>query len=212
MDKKDSSILNVTIQDTKYRVDGNAVYCDMIVKVNLDSFEQQYFQFTPKFVKKVIGEHLPIVKSITNYCYSDVHPLVAKYYIVPGGGAKVLAFDKNYYKKCRKLDNEKLLNVGDVIPVKQIIKTDCECETYDYCQTFTITGKAVCLPEDEFNLEKGKFLASCKAAEKVSKRVSRLYHAIWNRAGAAFKAVETEYKNSLTWIDNSSKIIKEIAQ
>lgn len=60
MDNKDFSIFNVNIQDTKFRVEDNATYCDLIVKVNLNSFEQQFFQFTPKFVKKVISEHLPV--------------------------------------------------------------------------------------------------------------------------------------------------------
>ena len=204
------SALNVSIQDTTYRTEGNTTYCDMIIKVNLNNFENQFFGFTPTFVKKVISEHLPVVKTVTNYCYSDLTPVVAKYYITPGGQAKVLAFDKNYYKKYRKVDSENLLNVGQMIPVKDIIKTCGECESYDYCQTFTVTGKAVCVPEDEYSADKGKLIASSKAAAKAAQRINRLYQAIRDRIEKMHTCINDEYATSLNWIDQSNKVIESV--
>ena len=204
------SALNVSIQDTTYRTDGNTTYCDMIIKVNLNNFENQFFGFTPTFVKKVISEHLPVVKTVTNYCYSDLHPVVAKYYITPGGKAKVLAFDTNYYKKYRKLGSEKLMNVGDMVPIKDIIKTCGECETYDYCQTFTVTGKAVCLPGDEYNKDQGMIIASSKATAKAAQRINRLYQAIRDRIEKMHTCINNEYTTSLNWIAQSNKVIENM--
>lgn len=204
------SALNVSIQDTTYRTDGNTTYCDMIIKVNLNNFENQFFGFTPTFVKKVISEHLPVVKTVTNYCYSDITPVVAKYYITPGGQAKVLVFDKNYYKKYRKVDNDSLLTVGQMIPVKDIIKTCGECESYDYCQTFTVTGKAVCVPDDEYNADKGKLIASSKATAKAAHRINRLYQAIRDRIEKMHNCINDEHTTSLNWIDQSNKVIESI--
>ena len=204
------SALNVSIQDTTYRTEGNTTYCDMIIKVNLNNFENQFFGFTPTFVKKVISEHLPVVKTITNYCYSDLTPVVAKYYITPGGKAKVLAFDKNYYKKYRKVQPENLVNVGDMIPVKDIIKTSGECESYDYCQTFTVTGKAVCVPGDEYNENKGMLISSAKATSKAAQRINRLYEAIRNRIEKMNTCINDEYTTSLNWLAQSNKVIETI--
>ena len=204
------SALNVSIQDTTYRTEGNTTYCDMIIKVNLNNFENQFFSFTPTFVKKVISEHLPVVKTITNYCYSDLTPVVAKYYITPGGKAKVLAFDKNYYKKYRKIQPENLVNVGDMIPVKDIIKTSGECESYDYCQTFTVTGKAVCVPGDVYNEDKGMLISSAKATAKAAQRINRLYQAIRNRIEKMNTCINDEYTTSLNWLAQSNKVIEAI--
>lgn len=204
------SALNVSIQDTTYRTEGNTTYCDMIIKVNLNNFENQFFNFTPTFVKKVISEHLPVVKTVTNYCYSDINPVVAKYYITPGGSAKVLAFDKNYYKKYRKVANDNLLTIGQMVPIKDIIKTCGECETYDYCQTFTVTGKAVCVPGDEYSADKGKLIASSKATAKAAQRINRLYQAIRDRIEKMHTCINDEYTTSLNWIEQSNKVIESI--
>ena len=204
------SALNVSIQDTTYRIDGNTTYCDMVIKVNLNNFENQFFNFTPTFVKKVISEHLPVVKTVTNFCYSDITPVVAKYYITPGGQAKVLAFDKNYYRKYRQVEPNRFLEVGQMVPVKDIIKTYGECESYDYCQTFTVTGKAVCVPDDEYNMDKGKLIASSKATAKAAQRINRLYQAIRDRIGKMNTCINDEYTTSLNWIDQSNKVIESI--
>ena len=204
------SALNVSIQDTTYRTEGNTTYCDMIIKVNLNNFENQFFGFTPTFVKKVISEHLPVVKTVTNYGYSDLTPVVAKYYITPGGKAKVLAFDKNYYKKYRKVDSDNLLNVGDMVPIKDIIKTCGECESYDYCQTFTVTGKAVCVPDDEYNADKGKLIASSKATAKAAQRINRLYQAIRERIDKMHTCINDEYATTLSWINQSNGVIDSL--
>lgn len=211
MNNKDFSIFNVNIQDTKFRVEGNATYCDLVVKVNLNSFEQQFFQFTPKFVKKVISEHLPVVRIIANYCYSDSNPVVAKYYITPGGNAKVMAFNKKYYKNFYGMTNDEVLNVGDEIPVKDIVRPYLnECDRYDYCQTFTVTGKAICHPDDEFNQNKGELIASYKATEKAANRVNRLYEAIWRKISNTLTATENDYKKSFTWIKTLSDMGKDL--
>lgn len=199
-------VLSVTIQDTKYRVEGNVTYCDMLVKVNLNSFENQFYHFTPDFVRKTISEHLPIVKSVVNYGYSDLYPVVAKYYILPGGPAKVLAFNKKYYRRYHGLDNSELLNVGDMIPVNKMPKVNCECVQYDYCQTFTVTGKAVCLPEDQFDEEKGKAIASQKALEKGAHRVNRLYSAILDRTQKMWTEIYTQHDLSVAWMEQAKQI------
>lgn len=211
MDNKDFSFFTINIQDTKFRVENNVTYCDMVLKVNLNSFEQQFFQFTPKFVKKVISEHLPVVRTITNYSYSDTNHVVAKYYITPGGNAKVMAFDKKYYKNYYGLTNDKLFNVGDEIPVKSIIKPRYhECDNYDYCQTFTVTGKAICLPEDEFTKSKGELIASSKAAMKGAVRINRLYECMWQKVTKTLKTVENDYQKSFTWIKSLSDLNKNL--
>ncbi len=204
------SVLNVTIQNTKYRIDGNTIHCDMLVKVNLNSFENQFFHFTPDFVRKTISEHLPIVKSVINYGYSDLEPVVAKYYILPGGPAKVLAFNKKYYKRYHGFDDSQLLEVGDMIPIKDLPKVNYECVQYDYCQTFTVTGKAVCLPEDEFDEEKGKLIASQKAACKGAVRVNRLYAAILGKANKMMNEIQTEYDTTNGWVKQAENIKESI--
>lgn len=208
MDKTDkqTSILNVTIQDTKYRVEGNATYCDMVIKVNLNAFEQKFHQFTPNFVKKVIGEHLPVVKTILNYGYSDLEPVVAKYYMIPGGPAKVLAFNKKYYKRYHNFTNDQLVEVGDIIPVKEIVKACGECVQYDYCQTFVVTGKAICLPDDQFDDEKGKALASQKAIAKGAKRINRLYGAILGKTTKMVDEIQAQYNITFDWVKQVDKI------
>lgn len=200
------SVLNATIQDTKYRIEGNATYCDMLVKVKLNSFENQFYHFTPDFVRRVISEHLPMVKSVINYGYSDLKPIVAKYYILPGGPVKVLAFDKRYYKRYHNLDNDKLLNVGDIITLNDMVKVNGECVQYDYCQTFTVTGKAVCLPEDQFDEEKGKAIASRKAIEKGAHRVNRLYAAILGKTQKMMDEIKNQYDLSASWMEQAAKI------
>lgn len=197
--EKKPSVLNVTIQDTQFRIEGNTTYCDMLVKVNLKSFEEQFYHFTPTFVKKVIGEHLPIIKSVINYGYSELEPVVAKYYILPGGPVKVLAFNKKYYKQFYGFDETEVLNVGDIIPLKDMVKVGCECVQYDYCQTFTVTGKAVCLPEDEFNEDYGKHLASCKACEKITLRVKSLFKVINDKVIKMQEAVKDNYDIACEW-------------
>lgn len=203
-------VLNVTIQDTKYRIEGNVTYCDMLVKVNLNSFENQFYHFTPDFVRKTISEHLPIVKSVINYGYSDLEPVVAKYYILPGGPAKVLAFNQKYYKRYHRLDNSELLEVGDFMPVNKLPKVNYECVQYDYCQTFTVTGKAICLPEDQFDEEKGKALASQKAIAKGAKRVNRLYAAILGKTTKMMNEIQTQYDITSEWVEKAEDIEKTL--
>lgn len=204
------SVLNVTIQDTQFHTDGNATYCDMLVKVNLNSFENQFYHFTPTFVKKVIGEHLPIVKSVINYGYSELEPVVAKYYILPGGPVKVLAFNKKYYKRFHGFDESELLEVGDIISMKEMPKVSCKCVQYDYCQTFTVTGKAVCLPEDEFDIEKGKALASQKAVAKGAQRINRLYAAILGKTTKMMNEIQAQYDITNNWLKQAEKIEETI--
>jgi hypothetical protein len=194
MEKYDiNPILNVSIQNTNFRFEGNTTFCDLVVKVNLKNFEKQFYQFTPTFIKNVIGEYLPIVKSVVNYGYSDLKPVVAKYYITPGGPARVLSFDKKYYKLMRGLDDSCLFEPGDLIPVKNMVKVHNECVQYDYCQTFTVTGKAVCLPEDVFNEETGRNIAYKKAMDKGYSRMLHLFNTLSNKTKKMFEEIDKQH-------------------
>jgi len=173
----DAKVLN-----TKFRTEDSTVYCDMTVKVNLRHYEEMFFQFNQSFIKNVIGTYLPIVCTVTNANYSMNEPVVAKYYILPGGTAKVLAFNRKYYKHVRGKDTEFLPQVGDIIPVRTIIKPLGECVEYDYCETFKVTAKAVCAPEDTFVQSIGEELSLHRAALKAGSTICTLYGAIQARA------------------------------
>lgn len=173
----DAKVLN-----TKFRTEGNTVYCDMTVKVNLRHYEEMFFQFNQSFIKNVIGAYLPIVCTITNANYSMNEPVVAKYYILPGGTAKVLAFNRKYYKNVRGKAADFLPQVGDIIPARTIIKPHGECVEYDYCETFKVTAKAVCAPEDTFVQSIGEELSLHRAELKAASTIFMLYGAIQRRA------------------------------
>lgn len=173
----DAKVLN-----TKLRTEDNTVYCDMTVKVNLRHYEEMFFQFNQSFIKNVIGAYLPIVCTVTNANYSMNEPVVAKYYILPGGTAKVLVFNRKYYKNVRGKDVDFLPQVGDIIPARTIIKPLGECIEYDYCETFKVTAKAVCAPEDTFVQSIGEELSSHRAALKAGSTICTLYGAIQARA------------------------------
>ena len=97
-----------------------------------------------------------------------------------------------------------------MVPIKNIIKTCGECESYDYCQTFTVTGKAVCVPEDEYSVAKGKLIASSKAAAKAAQRITRLYQAIRDRIEKMHTCINDEYSTILNCIDQSNKVIESL--
>ena len=207
MENKNSGI-SVNIQDTKYRIEGSTTYCDMTVKVNLNNFEEKYFIFTQPFIKKVLSEHLPVVMSIINYSYSDTEPVVAKYYITPGGDAKVLKFDRYYYKKVRRFSNEELVKVGDIIPVKQMVTACNECVEYDYCETFKVTGKAVCLSEDVFDEKIGRAISSWKATSKAVNRLAKLYSALMARTETMNNSLKQEYLGMLRLVANTNRVLE----
>ena len=206
----DSSILTISVQDTKYRTEGRTTYCDMAVKVNLNSFENQFCQFTQTFIKKVIGEHLPLVETVIDHNYSDLKPVVAKYYLLPGGPAKVLAFDRKYYKHLRKFPEELLLNVGDIIPAKDIILRAGQCVEYDYCQTFTVTGKAVCVDGDTFDPKTGQMIALSKATAKASTRIHNLYKAIHQRCHLMADEIDTGLATAAKRVADVNKSVENL--
>lgn len=173
----DAKVLN-----TKFRTEDNTVYCDMTVKVNLRHYEEMFFQFNQSFIKNVIGTYLPIVCTVTNANYSMNEPVVAKYYILPGGTAKVLAFNRKYYRHVRGKDTDFLPQVGDIIPARTIIKPLGECVEYDYCETFKVTAKAACAPEDTFVQSIGEKMSLYRAELKAASTIDMLYRTVKERA------------------------------
>lgn len=186
--------LDIDVINTKHRQENNTTYCDMAFKLNLNEFENNYFTFSESFIKNKISEFLPIIKTIYNYSYSDFNPIVAKFYILPTGTAKVLVFDSQYYKKYRKFDNEHLLSVGQIIPAKKVLNAVNkygEINEYNYCSTFKTTGKAVCMANDQYNQLFGEALSQQKAMLKASIRINKLFKVISNKAEQMYKTLET---------------------
>lgn len=202
-------MLNTKIQDTKYSVEGNIVHCELTLKINLKNFEEKFFGFTQSFIKNDIGKYLPILKTVCNYNHSDENPVVARYYIMPDGTAKVLAYNRQYYKRLQKLhiyNMKKLAMVGDIIPAKYTAPALGETEYYDYCTTFRVTGKATCHPNDKFNEKIGKILAYGKAISKAINHVERLYETIWIRVGCMSDTIKTQYNNLLNLQEAQSEM------
>lgn len=184
-------VLSTSIADTRFRGEGKNMFCDLTVKVNLSNFEEQYLIFTPAFIAKVIGEHLPTVRTILNYEYSYDEPIVAQYYIQPGCAAKVLKFNRDYYENFHKVSDKYLANQGDTVSVKNMVKVKGdECVTCNYCQTFTVTGKATCHADDIFGDETGRNIAEARAIIKATNRINGLYGAIMNRVDKMHKSLE----------------------
>ena len=210
MQKLQFPILNVKVNDTVYSTDGNSIKCEMAVSVNLNNFEQQFFTFTPAFVKKVIGKHLPIIKTVINHNMEN--PVVAKYYILPGGPVKVLEFNRDYYKRYRGFKREELLNIGQEIPINKVPKSSGECEMFDYCESFMVTGKAICHPDDTFNLEKGKVVAQAKAIVKASARLELLFNEILDRANKMITETNQGMGRFNAWAESANNILTSMKE
>lgn len=211
--------LSIDVINTRHRKEDNTTYCDMSFKINLNEFERMTHTFNESFIKNEISEFLPIVKTIYNYSYSDTNPVIAKFYILPSGTAKVLEFNTQYYKKYRKFDNEHLLSVDQIIPVKQILNAVNkygEMNVYNYCPTFKVTGKAVCAPEDVYDSKIGEVLSEEKAMIKASTRINKLFKVIAKKTLNMYGTLEgaishtDEYNTRITnLINDTNKLSQE---
>lgn len=206
-------LTNLTIKNEQYCIEGNKVTCTLVCKANIKELEHQSFHFTDGFIHKVISQHLPVVKIIRRNC-DEIMPygmdVVAKYYLVPGQDAKVLYFDNNYFNEVRNRDNSDYknrkvfnYNPGDMIPVGEVSGASCgmnEMSEYQYCDTFIVTGVAVCDSNDTFNEEIGKTLALSKAMLKANEKIGSIYFQVFNRANALCDLL----KDSITELNNQN--------
>lgn len=163
-----SNNIKITNESFEY---GPTTTCRLEFKLNLKEIENQYFQFTPRFIKNKLSKHIPVVYTIWSFDYSEgVNKCRAKYLLEKyKGTATVMYIDKDYYS-----DKDNIHEIKQTIKQKKVYKPRKkigEFADYAYTETMTVVGVAKVHPTDEYDSKVGETVARTKAIKGMCNTV-----------------------------------------